>query len=113
MAAATNHHTVKPAIFRSQKVRTAARGERCTVEIVGVCNHDDATVVFCHFPDVSHGVGHKACDFSGGFACSSCHDAIDGRSRSDEFRNNKDWYLRRAQTRTLQRLWQLEILRLA
>ena len=89
--------------MKSNKYRKAARGQQCTLQIVGVCNGDTETVVFAHFPDESNGIGKKSDDISGGDCCSACHDAIDGRVKCSEFSENKDWYLRRAQTRTLRR----------
>jgi len=56
-------------------------------------------------------MAQKADDISGGFACASCHDAIDGRA--GEFVEHKDWYLRRAQTRTTRKLLEIGVLRIA
>lgn len=81
------------------------------MNISGVCSYDPSTVVFCHFPDESHGMAQKSDDISGGFACSACHDAIDGRL--GEFVDHKDWYLRRAQTRTTRKLLEIGVLRIA
>ena len=88
----------------SKKIRNSARGEDCTFQIVGVCNYNPETVVFCHLPDESNGMGKKSDDISGAYGCSNCHDAIDGRVYSVELEENKDWYFRRGQTRTLRRL---------
>lgn len=97
--------------MRSKKITQAAKGEQCTLQIAGVCNGNPETTVFCHFPDSSHGVGIKATDFSGGFGCSACHDVVDGRVRSNEFQGAaKDWYMRRSQTRTMERLFERGIL---
>lgn len=65
--------------IRSKKIRESARGETCTLRISGVCNHNPETVVFCHINDGSKGMGRKPDDLSGVYACSSCHDMIDGR----------------------------------
>lgn len=97
--------------MRSKKITQAARGENCTLQIVGVCNGNPETVVFCHFPDETHGMGQKATDLSGGFACSSCHDMVDGRVKKDNvYHANDNWYMRRSQTRTMERLFELGIL---
>tara|TARA_R110000824_G_scaffold14716_1_gene62432 strand:+ start:36 stop:218 length:183 start_codon:yes stop_codon:yes gene_type:complete len=45
----------------------------------------------------------KSDDVSGADCCSACHDAIDGRVRHPELEENKNFYLRRAQTRTIRR----------
>ena len=94
-------------------MRKAAKGETCTLQIVGVCNHDPETTVFAHFPDESHGMAHKATDFSGGFSCSACHDAVDRRRASLELEMHRDWYLRRSTVRTLERLYELGVVKVA
>lgn len=88
-------------MIRSKKYKDAARGQPCTLNIAGVCNYDPETVVFAHFPDESHGMAKKADDFIGGDCCSSCHDAIDGRVKCEEYQQHKGFYLRRAQNRTM------------
>lgn len=87
-------------MIKSKKYRDAARGQQCTLNIAGVCNYQEETVVFCHFPDNSSGTGIKADDISGGDGCSACHDAIDDRVKHDI---DLDFYLRRSQTRTIRR----------
>ncbi len=54
------------------------------VRLEGVCNHNSETVVLAHIrmPGIS-GMGMKADDLLGAWACSSCHDAIDRRSHMD------------------------------
>lgn len=101
-------------MIRSNKIRQAARGEQCTVQIVGTCRRDPETVVFAHLPDVSHGMALKASDHCGVFCCASCHDMIDGRTKpSDEFKTHKDWYLRMAYQRTMARLFEVGVVRVA
>ena len=89
--------------MKSKKYRAAAKGQDCTLNIAGVCSYDPETVVLCHFPSEGKGVGIKSTDISSGDACSACHDVIDGRVSSDEFREHSDYYLRRSQTRTILR----------
>lgn len=61
------------------KIRAAARGQTCTLRLPG-CNGDTETTVFAHAPSVDNGMGLKtAPDFWGAFACSHCHDVVDGR----------------------------------
>lgn len=54
------------------------------VRLEGICNHNSETVVLAHIrmPGIS-GMGIKADDLLGAWACSSCHDAIDRRSHMD------------------------------
>lgn len=97
----------------SKKITDAARDEECTIEIVGICSHDSATVMFCHFPDETHGMGIKSDDVSGGFGCHKCHQVVDGVVYWQEFDENRDFYLRRSQTRTTRRLFQLGVVKVA
>jgi len=90
--------------MRSNAIRKSARGETCTFQIVGVCNHNPETTVLCHLPDESHGMGLKADDIASAYGCSACHDAIDGRASNPWAQGEREWYMRRAMTRTLRRL---------
>lgn len=66
---------------KSQSIRDSAKGEECTVRIVGACNHDSSTSVWSHLPslDGGRGMGLKAIDECGAISCSACHDVVDGR----------------------------------
>ncbi len=96
--------------IRSNKIRDAARGQACTLQIVGVCSGDWSTTVLAHLPDESHGIARKSDDLSSCTACAACHSVIDGRAKWPGTEHEyKDWYLRRAQTRTW-RVWvELEV----
>lgn len=97
--------------IKSKHVRDAARGQPCTLQIVGVCNGSWETTVLAHLPDESHGIARKADDLSACFACDACHSVIDGRAKWPGFeRDHKDWYLRRAQIRTWRVLLDMGIL---
>jgi hypothetical protein len=54
------------------------------VRLPGICNHNSATTVLAHIrlSGVS-GMGIKADDLLGSWACSACHDAVDRRFRTD------------------------------
>ena len=64
--------------IRSKKITQSARGESCTLRIPTVCNHNSETVVFAHIAG-NKGTGTKNHDLFGVYACSNCHDWIDGR----------------------------------
>jgi hypothetical protein len=85
----------------SSKLRNSARGQPCTFQIPGVCNHDPATTVLCHLPSEVKGAATKSDDFNAAFGCSSCHEAIDLHrlSAADEL-----YFSMRALQRT-QRIW--------
>ena len=97
--------------IKSKKYRDSARGQDCTLEILGVCNYNTETTVLAHFPDETKGIGKKSDDISSGYVCSSCHDVVDDRRAwPAEEQPFKDWYLRRAQTRTIRRAIELGVL---
>lgn len=83
----------------STKLRNSAKGQVCTFQIPGICNHDRDTTVLCHIRDEAKGMGNKANDFSAAFGCYACHTAIDQHhlSKEDELK-----YSLRALQRTLE-----------
>ena len=85
-------------------VMEAARGEQCTVNIAGVCSYDQDSTVAAHLPDASGGSSRLTGPLSIAFACHQCHDVIDGRRQLEMDRADREFYLRRAQNRTLNRL---------
>lgn len=66
-------------------ITKSARMEDCTIRIPGVCNFNQETTIFAHLPGVrfGHGMAHKVLNMFGAYSCSSCHDLVDGRTRSD------------------------------
>ena len=66
------------------KITQSAKGENCTVRIIGCCNGNPETTVLAHLSGIryKHGTGQKVNDLHGAYCCSSCHDAIDGRVRT-------------------------------
>lgn len=61
-----------------------AQGKECQVRIPGVCNGNAETTVMAHYRLAGLcGVGIKPISVIGAWACSSCHDAIDGRAKSE------------------------------
>ena len=71
-------------MIRSRKILRHARGQNCTLRLDG-CQNDRDTVVFAHINSGSagKGMGIKAHDFLGVFACHHCHAALDAqRGRS-------------------------------
>lgn len=99
--------------IKSKKLRDSAKGENCTLNIAFVCNYDPSTVVLCHFP--SEIAGYKSTDLSAGYGCSSCHSVLDGATKIDPPLSdaNKQYYMRRSQTRTLHRLIENGVVKIA
>ena len=62
------------------KITKSARGEDCAFRFPGICNFDPEKTVFCHINTKFKGTGMKSPDLFGAYGCSSCHDALDGRS---------------------------------
>ena len=62
---------------KQTKITKSAKGEDCTLRL-DECNHDNETVVLCHIGK-NRGMGIKCGDHFAIYACSSCHDVIDGR----------------------------------
>jgi hypothetical protein len=70
--------------MKRRDLRKEARGRGCTVRLPGVCNHNSETVVLAHIRMAGvSGMGMKADDLLGAWACSACHDAIDRRSHPE------------------------------
>jgi len=63
------------------KITQSAKGEDCQVRLHGVCNFNSETVVWAHANGLAagKGMGMKSPDALGSYACSACHDVIDGR----------------------------------
>ena len=64
-------------------LRKLARGRDCQVRLQTVCNFNPETTVLAHYRlHGLSGIGMKSPDLFGAWACSDCHDCIDGRKRS-------------------------------
>ena len=63
--------------LRSRKLLDSAKGQPCTLEFYGVCNHNPETTVSCHLHDDQFGMGQKADDSSSVHGCSACHAFLD------------------------------------
>ena len=59
------------------KIRQSAKGQDCQVRLAGICNRNPDTVVLAHLNGAGMAMKHE--DIFGAYACSDCHDAIDGR----------------------------------
>lgn len=61
----------------SSKLRASAKGQNCTIQIPGICNHDPETTVLAHAPSEVKGAATKSHDFHACFACHACHETLD------------------------------------
>jgi len=92
--------------IRSKALRESARGEECTLQIIGICNHDRSTTVLAHLPSEWKGMGNKSPDLgSAVYACYACHDRLDSRNgiMSQE---DKLFYSLRGLQRTIVRMYE-------
>jgi Protein of unknown function (DUF1364) len=71
------------------KITLSAKGEACTIRIIGYCNGNPETTVLAHINGVrfGHGTGQKVNDILAAYACSDCHEIVDGRQRSNYTRS--------------------------
>lgn len=84
----------------SRYLRDSARGQPCLVRLPGICNHDPATTVLAHLN--GGGMGTKKSDLFASFACSSCHDVVDVRVKSQFSREAIELMHRQGVERTQQ-----------
>ena len=90
--------------IRLKKIRDSARGQDCMVES-SWCNHNPETVVFAHYGEPGEkGMGLKPDDTSGVYACSDCHDYLDGRAHIN---NRQDHVIQWLWFRAMRRTWRL------
>ena len=66
--------------MKTTKIRQSARGEVCTFQLPGICNHDPETTTLCHAPHIDKGMGIKGPDTWAAYGCSACHDEMDRRT---------------------------------
>lgn len=69
-------------LARSKKIMNSAKGEDCTLRLVGICNFNPETTVAAHVGRV-RGVGIKCSDICVVYACSECHREIDSHGRAE------------------------------
>ena len=93
----------KSPALRSDKLRKAAKGQQCAVQVLGVCNFNPETVVLAHLPSQTHGMAYKSDDIWAVDCCSSCHDALDGRVPFEWQSGEKEQYMLNALHITLMR----------
>ena len=70
--------------MKSDGLRKIARGQECQIRLP-CCNANHETTVLAHYRLAGHcGTGVKPDDFVfGAWACSACHDVVDGRAKID------------------------------
>lgn len=72
-------------------LRKLAEGEPCMIREPGVCNFNPQTTVLAHWRGLGiSGMSLKAPDALAAFACSACHDFVDGRSCPSATRQERE-----------------------
>lgn len=72
-----------------RNLRQLANMKHCMLRLEGVCNRDATTTVLAHIRHANiAGMGQKPSDLCAVWACSDCHDVIDGR-RSHQWREEE------------------------
>lgn len=87
------------------KLTEAARGMDCQVRLPGICNFNAETTVLAHYrlPGTC-GTGIKPPDLLGAWACSACHDAVDGRVQGEFAKQYVQWVFAEGCLRTINEL---------
>lgn len=67
------------------RITESARGEMCCIRLAGICTFNRAETVWAHGNGsaAGKGIGMKAHDLLGAYACAACHDVYDRRVPCD------------------------------
>ncbi len=77
---------------KQDKYTKSARGQQCQIRLPGSCNHNPETVVLAHLSGA--GMGAKHLNIHAAYICSGCHDAVDGRTKTEWTQDQlKRWHL--------------------
>jgi hypothetical protein len=91
-----------PAVAQGNKIRDSARGEACTVRLIGVCSFDPERTIWSHarwgaqLCDAGRGMATKALDLCGAYACTDCDAVYDGQRAAPHLTREQidlDWCL--------------------
>lgn len=84
------------------KLRQQARGKPCQVRLPGICDGGGETTVLAHYRLAGYcGVGMKPDDALGAWCCARCHDAVDGRAKTQFTRDELRLMLAEGVMRTI------------
>lgn len=75
-------------------LRREAAHRTCMVRMPGICTHreDDCVLAHLQTPAGVRGMGSKAHDLLGAWACSACHDEYDRRTRRLDVDQARLWF---------------------
>lgn len=93
---------LSPEEARGRRIRESARGKDCQVRYVGICTHDPAHTIWSHarwgaqLGEGGRGMGTKADDLAGAYACGACDAAFDQMMNAGDYTREAldlDWCL--------------------
>lgn len=75
-------------------LRKEPAGRECQVRMPGICrpHPEDCVLAHCQTPAGIRGMGQKAPDLLGAWACSACHDEYDRRTRNVDVDQARLWF---------------------
>lgn len=87
---------------RGRRIRLSARGKECQVRYVGICARDPACTIWSHarwgaqLGEGGKGMGTKADDLAGAYACTACDAAFDQMTNAGDMTRDEldlDWMM--------------------
>ena len=75
---------------KATPIRQSAKGQPCQVRVPFICNVDSSTTVLAHLNGA--GLALKAHDHEAAYACSACHEWLDGGYVKTHSRAERDLY---------------------
>jgi len=87
---------------RGRRIRESARGKDCQVRYVGICTYDSTHTIWSHarwgaqLGEGGRGMGTKADDLAGAYACGACDGAFDQMTNAGDMTRAEldlDWLL--------------------
>ncbi len=94
------------------KLTKAARDRACQIRVPGYCCGNPETVVGCHVRMIGiSGFGLKAPDVFIAWGCQSCHDVVDGRTKTEFSYDERRLLLLEGMLRTQNILWREGLIR--
>lgn len=91
-----------PIVTRGNRIKASARGKDCQVRYVGICSHDATHTIWSHarwgaqLGEAGRGMGTKADDLAGAYACTECDAAFDQMTNAGDYTREAldlDWLL--------------------
>ena len=99
--------------FRSRPLLELARGQECQVRTLH-CNRNPETTVTAHNPFGERGIGLKTDDCDSCWACSACHDVLDGRAHLNLYTPiDRAEFFARGKANTQREMWERGLVQVA